>query len=132
LAKTEPAAAVLKSTGATMTATNDKIIEVVALMRQVDQSENADDANELGDELSQLDGEDQLMLQIAYKVLSGKSYTIKSGSLGTIDRCRSLANDLGATVVNGSTAASRVIDYLLGRSGSALMSITILPPKGSA
>jgi hypothetical protein len=120
-----------------MTSTdNSKIIEIAALKRRIDQSESADDkaqlGDELSDELSRLDGIEQKIVDIVCTVLSGERCSITSTDLRTIDRCHSLANDLGATVEDGTTTGNYAVDLNPdGRSAPARMSITIVP-KDSA
>ena len=71
--------------------------------------------------------EDHAMVQPAYKILSGERYSVSTGDSGLIDRCRSLAKDLGATIEDGTTGSGHNFD-LSGRNAAARMSVTIVPP----
>jgi hypothetical protein len=113
----------------TMTATNAKIIEIAKLMLRANVDEEVREvleaeSNRLGNNQA-----DHAMLQVAYKILSGKRYSVSTGDLGLIERCRSLAKDLNATVEDGADGLlSHAIDPS-GRTAAARMAITIMPPK---
>jgi hypothetical protein len=112
----------------------EKIIEVAELMHKIDQQ--GCDTNEIEvfqDEVSNL-GKDNTIVRVAFRLMKGVANCIKTDKLEIIERYRSLAKDLGATVdeTGGAKAQSISVDMPDGRTAAAVMSITILPPEGSA
>ena len=81
---------------------NKTIIEIVELMHRANASSNADDVRHLKDQFERISEHDKPvagpLVWAAYKLSSGKSYGFATGNPQTIERCRSLANALGATV----------------------------------
>jgi hypothetical protein len=111
---------------------NKKIIEVAELMKKIDQHGcDTNDMEVLQDGLAMLGPDNQVIVRVAFRLMLGEACCIKSNSLEIFNRYRSLANDLGATVEDGtSTTAKRVYaDMADGRAATALMAITILPPE---
>jgi hypothetical protein len=104
------------------TISNEKIIELAALERRVDQHELADDIRQFEMELARLAPTDLMMLRFASKLMNGKPYRVTSDNPESIRRHIALAQEIGATFDDSMD------DPFLGpRPG--MTSITFFPPS---
>jgi hypothetical protein len=106
-----------------MMATNDKIIEAAKLQMKLEQidkeRELASAHHEWKTALSELEPADIAASLMVSKVLSGNRQLVTSDNPDTIQRWRSLAKDIGATVEDGGNPYPMT---------AGMIAITILPP----
>ena len=81
----------------------EEILALAALQRKIDLDSLDDhvspsDIDGFKKGLDRLDANGFVLLNVARKILEGKSYSITSDNPETISRCRSLAENMGASV----------------------------------
>jgi hypothetical protein len=91
---------------------NEEIVSLAALQRKIDLDSLDDhvspsDIAGFKEGLGRLDATGFVLLNVAEKILEGKSYSITSDNPETISRCRSLVKHMGAFVKEISEASGR-------------------------
>ena len=76
--------------------TNVELVALAALMGQANRSPSDSEILKAG--LARLDSSWSLPLMLAWKLLDGKSYGVTSDNPRTIDRCKALAEYMGAVI----------------------------------
>jgi hypothetical protein len=77
---------------------NENLVEAAALQRKIDHdlSFSQEDLQRFEREIGKFNGSDFIIMSLAINLLEGKQYSISTDNPDTTNRCRSLAEHMGA------------------------------------